>query len=466
MRVDSVLTVREEELAKPQWRTLLTSLTFIDNDEIEVSAYDHQSGLGQVRLPRGAWYLLPKGLDVTDLRSRPTLPKVRYARKLDAPGYEGQVEAMLTMYKREQGQIIAPPGNGKTEIGLAFAASCKTRTLVIVHTNDLFRQWIERAEVSVPNMSLGKIQGKTCQIGHLTIATAQSLRKYLYTGSKFWRQFGCLLIDETHHAAAETWEWILNVCPAYYRFGLSASTKRSDGRQKLVGFNVGPIIYKLEFKSQVPIIVRPVGSQFRSTYNGTQYQQIITKLVRDEERNILIAKIAEREIAKGRTVLVLSRQIKHLENIYAAMSDPETAQIVTGKLTSRQRAKFNSAFRSGSLRCVLGTQIYEEGVDIPRIDRIILAYPGTEITALQKVGRGARRAEGKTETIVYDIVDEFVRVLARQYLRRRKWYQSVNIKVERAVKHGNKDKGKGNGSQGQAGRLIRDFFKGKSQAGA
>ena len=469
MKLDSIITVRKDELTKKQWVNVLNQLSFRDAEGNEVSSFQYRSGRDEVWLPRGALDMLPADINCIDLRSRPKMPKLAYAKKLDAPSYEGQSAGVKAMFEFEQGQVIAPPGRGKTEIVLAFAAAAKTRTLVIVHTQDLMKQWVERVDTSVPGMAVGTIQGQECDVEHLTVAMAQTLKRYVDAGGAFWRQFGAIVVDEAHHAAAETWEWLLNVCPAYYRFGVTASEKRSDGRQKLVRYNIGPVIYKLEFKSAVPITVVPVKTGFKTKYNGQQYTRIIKGLVNDDERNARIARIVDEEIIEGNSVLVLSRQIDHLENIHAKITksmqcpdcqdDPgchgltcEQVQIVTGK--SKLRKEHIKALTDGSLRCILGTQLFEEGVDIPRLNRIVLAFPGTEITALQKVGRGARKYDGKTETIVYDLLDDFVRVLAKQFLRRKRWYKSVDILVSPAVDFSKK----GNCQEGQVPQLQSSVF--------
>jgi superfamily II DNA or RNA helicase len=460
MKVGSIIELGTDELTRKEWEKLLRTLTFMDANDIEVQAYDVIEGRGIVRVPRGVWSQLPDRLDVRDFRSCPKMPKLLYAKELGAEGYEGQIEAVKAMFANEQGQVIAPPGRGKTEIALAFSAAAKTRTLVVVHTYDLFKQWADRAAVSVPGCSVGKIKGKECQVGHITIAMAQTLRRYIRKGRGFWGQFGCLIVDEAHHAAAETWEWLLNVCPAFYRFGITASEKRSDGRQPLVKFNIGPVIHKLAFESQVPMKVVPVKSGFKSRYNGQQWTWLIKELVKDEGRNGVIAKLVLAEIKRGNSILVLSRQIKHLELIHDLIIGnfdeiADVCKVVTGQLPRQKRDELIQDLRDGSIRCILGTQLFEEGVDIPRLNRIVLAFPGTEITALQKVGRGARKAEGKTEAIVYDIVDDYVRVLAKQFLRRKVWYNSVNIKVTKAKEVGNaRQKGKGH-SQAAEGRKLR-----------
>lgn len=451
MRLDSVITLHADELSETEWRKLLNALTFVDKDEVEVMAYDFHSAREEIVIPRGALNLLPRGLKITDMRSRPNERKVGFLKELDAIGadgqqYKGQRAALAAMFKKEQGQIRLAPGSGKTEIGLAFACMCRTRTLVVVHTHDLLRQWRDRAKRDAPGLDIGYIHGDRAVFGQLTIATAQTLRNYVNAGGKFWRQFGCLIVDESHHAAAETWEWILNVSPAYYRFGLSASDKRSDGRQLLVNFNVGPIIYRMPFESQVPITVIPVKTGFRSHYSGEQYSLLIRELVEDEKRNKRIANLVKDEVARGSTVLVLSRQIKHLELIYEQLIfdypyNASQVQIVTGRLPKRMRDKYIEGLRDGSIRCVFGTQLFEEGVDIPRLNCIILAFPGTDITVLQKVGRGARAFKDKTSLTVYDILDDFVPTLVRQFMERKAWYrqQKKSITIGKAVGHGTEE---------------------------
>lgn len=470
MRVDSIIQLGTDELTREQWTKLLRQLTFLDREQIEVQAYDLIAPKAVVQVPRGAWNLLPSGLHCQDLRSLPTAPELHFTKQLDAPDYEGQSDAVQAMFEHEQGQVIAPPGRGKTEICLAFAAAAKTRTLVVVHTKDLFKQWCDRVEQSVPDAVLGKIAGPECQVGQITIAMAQTLRSYIRKGRAFWGQFGCLVIDEAHHAAAETWSWICHVCPAFYRFGVTASKKRSDGRQLLTKFNIGPYIYEAPFKSQVPMRVQPIESGFRSRYNGSRWVYLIRQLVNDKSRNDLIAKLTLAEIRRGNSVLVLSRQIKHLGLIHERIvgDEPElqdVCKVVTGQLPRRQRDELIQDLRDGSLRCILGTQLFEEGVDIPRLNRIVLAFPGTDVTVLQKVGRGARKAPGKTETIIYDIIDEHVLTLARQWLGRRTWYRSVGIEVSKPTEGVPSGKSKGKGSegngaadQGAQGRILRGRF--------
>lgn len=432
MILDSIIELREDELTTAQWSKLLGDLSFETKDGDEWNCYTHLPGKGIVKIPRGALHLIPAGVEIEDMRSRPKLPKLEFVKELGAKGFEGQTEAVQAMFKNVQGRVIAPPGAGKTEMGLAFMAACATRVLVVVHSQALMTQWVDRAQASVPDASVGQIQGKKCTIGHITVAMAQTMRRsYLGAGGKFWRQFGAVIVDEAHHAAADTWEWLLNVCPAYYRIGITASELRVDGLHPIVGFNIGPVIHRIKFSSKVPMTVQPIFTSFHSRYNASMWTSLVRELVADKKRNQLIADRLSEEILAGNYILALSKWIKHLENVCDLLSFEarKHTEIVTGKLSRKQQDAMIQRMRDGDLHCILGTQLFEEGVDITRINRVALTFPGTWIPLLQKVGRGARAHDGKDSALILDFVDDNVAALARQYVGRYDWYRSVGIKV-------------------------------------
>jgi superfamily II DNA or RNA helicase len=446
VKVDSKLQIERDELTRHEWEVLFKKLTFTDIDDVEIASFQHRNG--SVLIPRGAWSLIPDKITYTDLRSRPAMRKVAYTKQLDAPGYEGQTAAIAKMFHEQQGLIVAPPGRGKTEMALAFIAASKTRALVVVHTTELFDQWVSRAQQSTPGLPVGKIQGSVFNVEHLTVAMAQTLKRYL-RDKALWRQFGCLIIDEAHHSGAETWEWILNVCPAYYRFGFTATDKRADARHPLLRHRIGPVIYRLAFKSQVPVLIVPVETGVKILYRGPyDWAKMLRILCANPDRNALIAKIIKRELDAGNSMLVLSGQIKHLEHIAEAVGKLDhdlkgKVAIITARMPGKLRKQRMDAFKAGELPCVLATQLADEGLDVPHLNRIIFSFPGKfDGKTVQRIGRGTRQHESKTETIIYDLVDDKISPLARQYVSRKRTYkrlakQDKNVtlgKVERYAK--------------------------------
>jgi superfamily II DNA or RNA helicase len=437
MIVDRVLKVDIGELTPRQWKELEKALTYLKPNGDIVTAYQLQLMHGRYVLPRGAWNYLPDSIRYVDMRSLPEMPKLKFRLKLDDvrkdERFEGQSDAVRAMFAEEQGLIIRPPGTGKTQIALAFAAQAQTRTLVLVHTHDILKQWVDAVENAIPELrgKVGVIQGRTCKIGHITIATVQTLnRKYLDEGQEWWSQFGCVIADEAHHVSAPTWEQVLNSCPAYYRFGFTASATRADGMHPTMRYNIGPVIHRQKFSSPVALEVVPVRTEFRSLYRGSwDWMPLVSRLISDQKRNDLIAKVVDTEIEKGNSVLVLSRRIDHLEAIADCMQ--QDAEILAAAIrTKKERNEILAAFKSGKVRCVLATQLADEALDVPRLSRVVLTHPGKhEGRIIQQIGRALRKFPDKDDAVIYDFVDWRVGVLRRQWDQRKRTYKKEHIKV-------------------------------------
>lgn len=435
MIVTSQLTVGFHELTPRQWETLTRELMFeLDGDVIV--CYRRLMTKRVYKLPRGAWNLLPDTITYKDRRSCPPMPKLNFTVTLDDvekdPRFAGQKDAVASMYEHEQGLVIRPPGTGKTAIALAFAAGCQTRTLVLVHTEDILQQWVRAAQEAIPGLEVGVIRGQECRIGQITIATVQTLfQKYVPNKPKdWWKQFGCVIADEAHHVSAPTWETVINHCPARYRFGFTASPTRADGMHPTMQFIIGPIIHRQKFTSTVKLEVEPVKTGFRAFYRGPfDWMPMLNKLVQDEDRNRKVAEIVNEEVGKGNSVLVLSRRIEHLGSIAGGIKEP--CEILTGKRSRSDRVRILADFKEGRIRCLLATQLADEALDVPRLNRVVLTFPGKhEGRLIQQIGRALRAHTEKTDAKIYDLVDSKVGVLNRQWNQRRRTYRQNGISIK------------------------------------
>jgi superfamily II DNA or RNA helicase len=433
MLVDSTLTVKIDELTGDEWKKLERALTFELDGDVVIS-YRRLITRGVYKLPRGAWNLMPDHIRYTDRRSCPPMPKLVFMVKLDDvekdARFEGQLRAVKSMFANEQGLIIRPPGTGKTQIALAFAALCQTRTLVLVHTEDILQQWVSAAQAAIPGVDVGVIRGKEFHIGHITIATVQTLhRKYLTKGREWWKQFGCVIADEGHHVSAPTWEAVLNHCPARYRFGFTASPTRADGMHPTMKFIIGPIIHKTKFTSTVDLQVEPVKTGFKFFYRGPfDWMPLLDALVNDDDRNKKVAEIVNREVGEGNSVLVLSRRIGHLGAIAAHVEG--RSEVLTGQRSRSDRARILAAFKSGEIQCLLATQLADEALDVPRLNRVILTFPGKhEGRIIQQIGRALRAHPDKENAKIYDFVDNNIGVLKHQWSQRKRTYRQNRISI-------------------------------------
>jgi len=433
--VSNALVLDIDELSEAEWRKVFDAMRFEAEGEVyepwKISPRD-----GTIILPRGCWSLIPDHVRYEDFRVFPEMPELEYEGVLDATtddgrSFEGQMDAVKSILEQQQGLVIRPPGSGKTQIILAVAAVVGTRVLVLVHTEDILQQWIERAEELIPDTEVGIIRANDFRIRHINIATVQTFKRRLMEEPELAQHFGMVVLDEAHHAAASTFEFILNEMPARYRIGVTATDKRADGKHPYMRQVIGPVIYRQKFKSKVPVKVIPIRKHnFRYRLRGSwDYRGLLDKLVADEARNNEIARQADRMIARGHSVLVLSREIMHLKRIQAAMK--HEAEILTGERTKETRKEIIHQFREGKVKCVLATQLADEALDVPILSCVILTFPGKhDGRIIQQVGRALREHPEKEKAVIIDIVDENVNVLRRQWFARKKAYKKMGIPIQ------------------------------------
>jgi superfamily II DNA or RNA helicase len=443
MRVDQVLTLGTKELSQREWRRLFSRLRYQDDEGNVYEPWQVYPHKGVVRIPRGAWSLLPDHVVYDDERVLPERHDFDFIVPLDSNGFSGQKDAVKAMFEQEQGIIVAQPSFGKTNVVLAFASACGTRVLVLVHTEDILQQWLDRCEEVCPEADVGVIRGTEETIGDITISTVQTFRKRVQLqGSKLSAKFGAVILDEAHHAPASTFDEILNELPAKYRFGVTATDKRADQRHPYMTTVLGPVIYRHKFVSRVPVSVVPVKSGFYYGYRGSfDWRNLLDKLTADEQRNQRIAKVAFDELVKGNSTLILSREIAHLEAIHKELEvycmvggeDIDQAVILAARLVNKkQRHEMLDKFRAGEIKVVLATQLADEALDVPILSRVVLAYPGKhDGRIIQQIGRALREHEGKREAVIYDVVDDRVGVLRRQWMKRKQTYKTLKIKVRK-----------------------------------
>jgi superfamily II DNA or RNA helicase len=436
MIVDSILKIEIPELSSGEWERLEKSLTFVTESGEVVITYRKLRTKGIYKMPRGAWYLLPSHIRYRDNRSCPPMPKLKFKVKLDDVAkderFRGQSEAVAAMFDNEQGLIVRPPGTGKTQIAMAFMAQCETRSLVLVHTEDILNQWVDYIERAIPSMKgkVGIIRGSKCKVGHITVAMVQSLKSYNYKPRKWWAQWGCLIVDEAHHVAAQSWEAIVNVVPARYRFGFTASPTRADGFHPALKFIIGPVIHKQDFSSPVNLQVVPCRTKFFMPYRGSfDWQRLLNSVVENDRRNQYIARIIDREVERGHSVLVLSRRIEQLDRVAGIISSD--CEILTSERNRAERRAVLDKFRDGSLPVLLATQLADEALDVQRLSRVLLIHPGkAEGRLIQQVGRALRKFPDKKDARIYDFVDWRVKILRRQWTERKRIYKKNGIEIK------------------------------------
>ena len=387
------------------------------------------------RLPRGCLGQLSKIVDIT-VNDRTITAPVEYPHhSLTLRDY--QQVAMDALLQSNQGILVAPCGVGKTEISCSLIHERKQKTLVLVHTRDLASQWQERVKTRL-NIEAGIIgAGKWNDSELITIATVQSLQNGLDTA--FVNQFGLVILDEGHHSPARTFGEIVNQFPAKFRYALTATPRRSDGLEFLMHAAFGRILHEIKDadldcdQTVTPsVAVVETGSYFPQI---DSYDQLLSRLFQDESRNNLITETLSKEAMNGRSCLVLSQRISHITLLSKMLADrfPDNkAAIITGKETQAFRQKALGDMRSGQLQVLFAVKLGDEGLDLPRLDRLFLVAPiRSQSRLIQQIGRIKRPFPGKKDAIVYDFLDSCVSLAKSQFYTRSGVYKAQNISMKR-----------------------------------
>lgn len=392
---------------------------------------------GMIHIPRGAVRKLRERLDEADLGVRfedrrvagaviPGLPSV------DLRPY--QRKAVAAIRRCTQGTVVMPCGGGKTVVGAAAIAEIGREALVIVHTHDLLEQWRAMLRERL-RIEAGIVAEGVSQPGPVTVATVQTLVR-LDEGDfdHLASRVGTVIVDEAHHAPAVTFQTVLARLPARWRIGLTATPEREDGLGPLLDFTLGERLFEVGCGELVDAgflrapAVEALFTEFAFDYRGPEDHAVcLAALVADEKRNAAIADLAAREAADGRTVLVLSGRVDHCRALAALVrARGARAEVLIGATSKTERSDILERFRKGQVRVIVASTLADEGLDVPRLDRIVLAFPGRAAgRTTQRLGRLMRPHPGKAQPILWDVVDWLVPPLRAQYLARRRLYADI-----------------------------------------
>ena len=236
---------------------------------------------------------------------------------------EHQQSAIEIASKKDFGVIVAPPGSGKTIVGLKIISDKKQPALIIVHRKQLVEQWIERIEtfLGIPKHEIGRIgQGKSKIGNKITIATIQSLSKELNKpeSDSFTNSFGTIIVDECHHIPAKTYRDTIAKLPTYYLYGLTATPFRKYNDGKIIFSHLGEIIVEIkptEISSykQSKIIIRNTGLDIPFNSKTDQFETLSKILVHDSARNKLILEDIFVELRLGKKVVIITERKEHID---------------------------------------------------------------------------------------------------------------------------------------------------------
>ena len=347
---------------------------------------------------------------------------------------EYQKPALAATSKKDLGIIVAPPGAGKTIIGLKIIAKKQQPALIIVHRKQLAEQWTERIQafMGIPKKEIGKIGQGKCTIGKkVTIAMIQSLVKQLEKpeANKIQEAFGAIIVDECHHIPAETFHKTLAKLSTFYLYGLTATPFRKYSDGKLIFIHLGEVIAEIS-PADIPkqqtakIIIRNTSLEIPFNSRTDNFEILSKVLIHDSARNKLILQDVTRELNSGKRVVILTERKEHIDSLHQYLKQSYETITLSGDDTENSRNARWKQLRAGNYQALITTgQYFGEGADLQNASVLFLVYPFSfEGKLIQYIGR-VQRSE-LTPTI-YDYHDHKINYLHKLFLKRNAHYRKL-----------------------------------------
>lgn len=358
-----------------------------------------------------------------------------------------------------RGIVVLPTGAGKTVVAFDAIAQLGVRTLVVVPTIELLRQW--RAGIaehlSLPLESVGIVGGGERHNGEITVITYDSAampRRRL-------DRYGLLVFDEAHHLPAQSYHTIARKAAAPWRLGLSATLERADGRHHELTELIGPLVYTrdaeelsaqkhiaayrerrvyVDLTPEEEVRYEALMAEWR-WYLATRRSQLgngpgmFAELIRrsgfdPEARRALRAHAEARLVALNATakigaieevlrrhtgdkVIVFSEYVDMVDRISRALLLPA----ITYRTPPAERRAILEGFRSGALTKLVTGRVLNEGVDVPDANVAIIASGSASMREyVQRLGRVLRPKP--EEALLYELISR--RTTERNAARRRR----------------------------------------------
>lgn len=348
--------------------------------------------------------------------------------------YSHQKLALESTSKKDFGVIVAPPGTGKTVIGLKIIAEKQQPALIIVHRKQLADQWIERIQtfLGIPKHLIGIIgQGKNKPGKTITVAMIQSLNKELEKNesSELKESFGTIIVDECHHIPAETYKSTVSKLHAFYLYGLTATPFRKYNDGKLIFINLGEIISEVKPQevighTKATIIIRNTELDIPFNSKTDKFETLSKVLVHDTARNKLILEDVISELNAGKRVVIITERKEHIETLYQYLKQNYEAITLSGNDTESSRNNKWKTLDEGNYQVLITTgQYFGEGTDLQNAECLFLAYPFSfEGKLIQYIGRVQR---SEVAPSIFDYRDYKIDYLNKLFLKRNTYYRKL-----------------------------------------
>ena len=373
---------------------------------------------------------LVRALQEYDKRSLGEATTISFAN-LDVRPYPHQqrmLDALMIereRHDRHRNLVVAATGTGKTVVAALDYRQLVERygdlsLLFVAHREEILKQSRRTYQAVLRSGDFGELHGagQTAEGRHV-FAMVQSLQAAKIREIAP-QAFDVVVVDEFHHAAADSYDRLLNHLEPRELLGLTATPERLDGRDVTEWFD-----YRIAVELRLWEAVDQgflVPFQYFGVADGTDLRQLTWRrggYAAEELSNLLtgddirVGKLLEaiqQIVLEPGQMRALGFCVSKEHARYMARKFTESGLksiALTGDDSGEVRDQGLTDLKEGRVRCVFSVEVLGEGVDVPDVDTVLLLRPTASATLFtQQLGRGLRRARGKSSLTVIDLIGQ------------------------------------------------------------
>ena len=337
-----------------------------------------------------------------------------------------QIEALANLRNlRTEGKnkalIISATGTGKTYLS-AFDAKAfnPAKMLFVVHRLTIAKDSLDTFRaVFGSQKTMGLYSGSDRDLEcDFVFSTVQTISKSSHLNKFNRKQFDYIIIDETHRSGADSYLRLLKYFEPKFLLGMTATPERTDGNDIFSLFDHN-IAYEIRLSKAMEEEMLSPFHYFGVSDLSINNIQIENKsdfrfLVANERVNRIIEKAkfygCDNGITRG--LIFCSRKNEAIELSESFNLKGYKTVALTGDTSEEDRAKSIELLETDDLRkkidYIFTVDIFNEGIDIPKINQIIMLRPTeSAIIFIQQLGRGLRKTDGKSYLTVIDFIGNY-----------------------------------------------------------